>query len=81
MRNLIVFVCFFVLGLAAQGQIQQLEDSLSTATGLEKTDLLNRLSELWLGKAPAKSLNYAQQSLKLAKELKDPSAILSGHIN
>jgi len=81
MKSLFVMSFFLFALLPSHGQIKQLEDSLPFFTGLKKVEALTQLSELELTGNPKKSLEYAKRSLKLAKELNDPSAIVAGHLN
>lgn len=58
----------------ASPKVTSLEKSLGSATGAQRVVLLNTLAEMLIEKDPERSLEYAQEALPLAQELKLPEA-------
>ncbi len=69
MKTLIIILLMFTSGLSfAQTNIEKLELKLITATGSEQIKLLNSLSAAYLTTQPNKSIEYAEEALKLDKK-------------
>lgn len=64
----IIFFSIF-LSLNAQNSTNKLENQLKSASGKEKIELLNRLAQVYLKTNAQKSLDYAEESYKLAKKM------------
>jgi class 3 adenylate cyclase/Flp pilus assembly protein TadD len=74
MKNLIrllIIFCFFPSISWANHTIEYLENQLKTVTGKEKITALNELSEAYWEVSARKSIEYAEQALKLAEPSKD----------
>ena len=65
----------------SQGNINVLENKLETATGEERTALLNQLSQAYHTGFAQKSLEYGKEALKLAREQGDINEETSAYIN
>ncbi len=52
-------------------KIRKLETELKAASSREKADLLNKLASTYLNTSAKKTLEYAEQALKLSNESSD----------
>jgi serine phosphatase RsbU (regulator of sigma subunit) len=68
---IIIIFFFSIIELVAQNNISELESKLKTVSGKEKTEILYKLSKLYLKSDVKKSLNYAEKSYNSAKKSKD----------
>jgi len=76
MIGILSFDCCF-----GQTQVENLENKLQSASGIDKIKLLNQLSQLCVKTHPNKSADYGKTALKLAREMGEPGEESSAHIN
>jgi len=68
MKSLLTILLMSIIGLCiAQTTIPELELKLKTATGTEQIKLLNSIASVYLKTQPKKSIDYAEEALKLDK--------------
>lgn len=74
--GILSFDCCF-----GQSQVENLENKLQSASGIDKIKLLNQLSQLCVKTHPNQSANYGKTALKLAREMGEIGEESSAHIN
>ncbi len=71
LRTVFIFFCLFSSMSRAENTIPELETKLPAASGKEKLEILNKLSEAYWGESPKKTIEYGQQALLSAEDLND----------
>ena len=85
--NYMIFLRFFtfllisVIPFFGVAQTEQLEQQLQSAPDEKKAGIYNLLAETSLKQSPSKSIKYAEQALKLAKQFPDPNEEAKAHVN
>lgn len=77
---ILIFILTFPLYFFSQN-VTELEMKLGLVSGLEKIKLLDQLSEIYLEKDLAKSINYAELAIKLSEKTKIPDKLKSDIYN
>lgn len=81
--NSLFVIAIFKLqfGFSFAQSIDELEAKLKTASAEEKPSILNQLSEAYLEANPSKSIDYAEQALKVARTTDDVDSETGALIN
>lgn len=75
---LLILALLLMLPAAWADRVEDLEKKLDTAQGQERATVLNQLAEKLIESDPDRSLDYAQQAVRLGQELGLPQSVADG---